>query len=145
MTDPDKALNCAVPPKTILVVEDEDVVIGTLTILLEDEGYQVVVARDGTKGRAAYAKIRPDIVITDIIMPNETGISLIASVNRMDPAAKVVAISGSGCFGDMNFLETAKALGANAAIAKPFDPEELLGVVRSLLAPQTIVAAAAAT
>ncbi|MGH7123979.1 MAG: response regulator [Stellaceae bacterium] len=118
---------------TILVVDDDDAVIGTLNFLLEDEGYRIVVARNGTEGRAAYAEIRPDLVITDIIMPNETGIALTASIRRADPAAKIIAMSGSGRIGNSNFLEMAKELGANATIAKPFDPEELLGAVRALL------------
>lgn len=131
-------------PPTILIVEDDEVVIGTLNLLLEDEGYRLVVARNGADGRAAYAQSKPDLVITDIIMPNETGIALTASIRRADPAAKIIAMSGSGCIGGNNFLEMAKELGANAAIAKPFDPEELLGVVRSLLSPAIAAVAPAA-
>jgi len=137
------SVQMAAPP-TILVVEDDEVVIGTLNLLLEDEGYRLVVARNGTDGRAAYAQSRPDLVITDIIMPNETGIALTASIRRADPAARIIAMSGSGCIGNNNFLEMAKELGANAAIAKPFDPEELLGVVRSLLSPPIAAVALAA-
>ncbi len=134
----------AISRPTILVVEDDDMVIGTLNVLLADDGYGVIAARNGTEGRAAYAENRPDLVITDIIMPNETGISLTASIRRTDPSAKIIAISGSGTIGNTNFLEMAKELGANAAIAKPFDPEELLSVVRSLLSSPTATAAAPA-
>jgi len=146
MSDPNSEQTAATTVlPTILVVDDDEVVSLTLNLLLEDEGYRVVVARDGTQGRAAYDELRPDLVITDIIMPNGTGMSLTAGIRHAYPAAKIIAISGSGRIGDTDFLEMAKELGANAAIAKPFDPEELLGVVRSLLlSPIAAVAAVAA-
>ncbi len=129
-------------PPTILVVDDDDMVVGTLTLLLEDEGYRVAVATDGVQGRAAYAEIGPDLVITDMIMPRESGMALCAGIRQADPSAKIIAISGSGHIRHVDFLEMAQTLGADTVIAKPFDPEEVLGAVRSLLAPLSRAAAA---
>jgi DNA-binding NtrC family response regulator len=127
---------------TVLVIDDDDGVVATLEWLLESEGSQIAVARDGTEGIAAYGKTLPDLVITDIIMPNETGIAVITSIKRINPAAKIIAISGGGRIGNMNFLEVAKEIGASTIVAKPFDAEELLGAVRSMLPTAAAVAAA---
>ena len=128
---------------TVLVIDDDEGVVATLEWLLESEGYQVAIARDGTEGLVAYGKTVPDLVITDIIMPNETGIAVITSIKRINPAAKIIAISGGGRIGNMNFLEVAKEIGASTIITKPFDADELLGAVRSLL-PTAVAAIAAA-
>jgi len=126
----------------VLVIDDDDGVVATLEWLLENEGYQIAVARDGTEGIAAYGKALPDLVITDIIMPSETGIAVITSIKRINPAAKIIAISGGGRIGNMNFLDVAKEIGASTIVAKPFDAEELLGAVRSMLPTAAAVAAA---
>jgi CheY-like chemotaxis protein len=118
---------------TVLVIDDDDGVRAALDSLLQSEGYQVAVAKDGSEGLAAYASILPDLVITDIIMPKETGIAVIMGVKRINPAAKIIAISGGGRMGNMNFLEVAKEIGASTTVSKPFNAKELLGAVRSLL------------
>lgn len=131
------------PRPTILVIDDDAGVVTTLTWLLESEGYRVAIARDGSEGLAAYAKVAPDLVITDIIMPGETGISVITGIKRINPAAKIIAISGGGRIGNMNFLELAKEIGASTILGKPFGPEELFGAVRLLLPPPATGADAA--
>ena len=128
----------------VLVIDDDDGVVATLEWLLQSEGYQVAGARDGTEGIAAYGKGLPDLVITDIIMPSETGIAVITGIKRINPAAKIIAISGGGRIGNMNFLEVAKEIGASTIVTKPFDAEELLGAVRSLLPTAAAAAVAAA-
>jgi len=129
---------------TILVIDDDPAVQQTLELLLEDEGYQVVVACDGRKGIAAYAAVMPDLVITDIIMPETTGITVITGIKRINPDAQIIAISAAGYIGNTNFLELAKELGAATTITKPFDPEELFGAIRALLASELAVTASKA-
>ena len=137
-------VTATVPRPTILIIDDDHGVIATLEWLLESEGYRVTIARDGGQGLAAYAKTLPELVITDIIMPNETGIAVITGIKRINPAAKIIAISGGGRIGNMNFLEVAKEIGASTIVSKPFDAEEMLGAVRSLLPPPAAAAVAAA-
>ena len=125
---------------TILVIDDDEGVSAALDALLQSEGYQVAIAKDGREGLAAYASILPDLVITDMVMPKVTGIAVITGIMRITPAAKIIAMSGGGRMGNMNFLEVAKEIGASATISKPFNAEKLLGAVRSLLPTPVAVA-----
>jgi CheY-like chemotaxis protein len=118
----------------ILVIDDDAIVRQTLTTVLEDGGYEVFMADDGLRGMTAFRSGRPDLVITDIIMPEQEGLQTITEIRRERPDAKIIAISGGGRIANTDFLKMAKALGAMAAIPKPFDPDELVSVVRACLA-----------
>lgn len=127
---------CYGPPadqSTILVIDDDADVRGALAALLEVEGYRVLGAPDGEAGLVAYREAMPDVVITDIVMPRKTGLEVIAGIKLVDPAAGIIAISGGSRNGNKCSLEDATKLGASAALAKPFHPDELLGAVRALL------------
>jgi DNA-binding NtrC family response regulator len=80
-----------------------------------------------------FRNTEPDLVITDIIMPEQEGIQTIEEVLKAKPDAKIIATSGGGRIGNTDFLEIAKARGAMAVIPKPFDMEELLALVRDCL------------
>ena len=101
--------------------------------LLEDGGYKVLSAEDGLRGMAMFRSERPDLVITDIIMPEQEGIQTIAEMRKAKPDAKIIVISGSGRIGNIDFLRIAQHLGASDAIAKPFDRDDLLKRVRHCL------------
>ena len=113
----------------ILVIDDDIIVRKTLIQILEDRGYQVVSAEDGKRGVAAFRSERPDLVITDIIMPEQEGIQTITEIRGMTPEAKIIAISGGGRIGNTDFLKIARHLGAADIISKPFDPDDLLSRV----------------
>src|SRR5690348_15772000 len=81
---------------TVLVIDDEAVVRQSLETLLETYGFQVALARDGAQGLAAFRRIAPDLVLTDIVMPNQDGIETILTMRRERPAAKIIAMSGRG-------------------------------------------------
>jgi DNA-binding NtrC family response regulator len=110
----------------ILVIDDDVIVRETIVQILEDGGYQVLSAEDGKRGMAAFRSERPDLVITDIIMPEQEGIQTITEIRAVKPDAKIIAISGGGRIGNTDFLKIARHLGAFDAIAKPFDPDDLL-------------------
>src|SRR5260370_41987018 len=118
---------------TVLVVEDDIVVRQTCTMLLEDEGFDVVTAIDGIDGLRKFHKLTPDVVLTDIIMPEKEGISLITDLRRGSKDVKIIAMSGGGRVGNMDFVTLATALGANAGLHKPFDDLELIETIRALL------------
>jgi DNA-binding NtrC family response regulator len=82
---------------------------------------------------ALFRNERPGLVITDIIMPDQEGIQTIAEMRKERPDAKIIAISGGGRVGNIDFLKIAQHIGAVDAIAKPFDPDDLLRRVRSCL------------
>jgi CheY-like chemotaxis protein len=120
--------------KKILVIDDDAVVRDTIVQILEGEGYSVVSAEDGMRGVALFRSEHPDLVITDIIMPEREGIQTITEIRGLVPAAKVIAISGGGRIGNADFLQIARLLGAVDVISKPFDPDDFLSRVAYCLA-----------
>jgi CheY-like chemotaxis protein len=117
----------------ILVIEDNAIVRNTVSRILQSAGYEVVTANDGVQGFAAFRKEEPDLVISDIIMPEQEGIGTIRQILAEKPSAKIIAISGGGRIGNTDFLQIARKMGAVDALAKPFDPEDLLGRITSCL------------
>jgi DNA-binding response OmpR family regulator len=103
---------------TVLVVEDDIVVRQTCTMLLEDEGFDVVTAIDGIDGLRKFHKLTPDVVLTDIIMPEKEGISLITDLRRGSKDVKIIAMSGGGRVGNMDFVTLATALGRKRRAAQ---------------------------
>jgi two-component system chemotaxis response regulator CheY len=118
---------------TVLVIDDEPAVRQSLEVLLGAYGFQVALARNGAQGLAAFRRIQPDLVLTDIIMPIQDGIETILILRRERPDARIIAISGGGPVGESDYVTMATKLGADAAIAKPFESGELMDTVRSLL------------
>jgi DNA-binding NtrC family response regulator len=117
----------------ILVIDDDVIVRETIIQILEDRGYEVISAEDGKRGVASFISEKPDLVITDIIMPEKEGIQTITEIRRERPDAKVIAISGGGRIGNTDFLKIAQKLGASDVIAKPFDPDDFLNRVSRCL------------
>jgi DNA-binding NtrC family response regulator len=121
--------------KTILIVDDEAFMLDFVRRILETGGYRVLTAATADTGLAAYRAERPDLVVTDLIMPDKDGLELIQELRRVDPDARIVAISGGGRSHYINALEAAKAFGACEALRKPFLPSVLLDAVGRALAP----------
>jgi DNA-binding response OmpR family regulator len=119
----------------ILVIDDDILVRRTIARILEQGGYEVVLAEDGDKGVAKFRSERPDLVITDLIMPEKEGIETIIEMRREDPNARIIAVSGGGRVASMDFLVVASKLGAGAVLRKPFGPAELLDCVTRALEP----------
>ncbi len=120
-------------PATVLVVDDDDMVREALAILLSEHGIDVLTAVNGADGLQQFKQHKPDLVLTDIIMPKKEGISLIADLRREYPDAKIVAMSGGGRMGNSDYVTIATVLGANVGLRKPFDDLELIDTIRMLL------------
>ncbi len=119
---------------SILVIDDEADIRDLCRRILSQAGYQVIEAPDGNVGMRLYRENRPDLIITDIIMPEKEGIETIMELRREFPAVRIVAISGGGqATTGATCLHLAKSLGAVKALAKPFTKSELLDVVREAL------------
>jgi CheY-like chemotaxis protein len=116
--------------RRILVIDDEDAVRGLLRKILEGAGYQVREAADGRKGVQSLAEISADLVITDLVMPEQEGLETLQIIRREHPHVKMIAISGA--FGGQ-FLVTAEHLGAQGILRKPVEPQQLLQMVRQVL------------
>lgn len=117
----------------ILVVDDDPLVRSSLQDFLSDAGYSVATASDGVEAAQRFKEAKPDLVVTDIIMPEKDGIETILDLRRRSPALRIIAISGGGRSRSTDFLTMAEKLGADATLAKPFDQGELIALVKRLL------------
>jgi DNA-binding response OmpR family regulator len=110
----------------VLVIDDDHLVRYTLQRILRSKGYDVVTASDGARGMAVFRNESPDVVITDIIMPEQEGIETIAQIRNERSEVKIIAISGGARIRNVDFFEMARSQGADEVISKPFNAEELL-------------------
>ncbi len=117
-------------PKKILILEDEDIMLGLLQRQLQAAGYEVHIAEEGERGLAMMREIKPDLVLLDIIMPKKDGFEVLEE-KRKDEAIKdipVVIISNSG---QPVELTRAQEMGVQDWLIKTeFDPQEVLTKVR---------------
>jgi DNA-binding response OmpR family regulator len=122
------------PSSNILVVDDEPSVCQLLQKTLELVGYHVVCA---TGGRTASRLMRQqpfDLVITDVLMPDQDGLELIRELRHNNPSVRIVAMSGGGLIKPQVYLESAKGLGAGVLLQKPFNRDQLLAAINRVLA-----------
>lgn len=117
----------------ILVIDDEAPVRDVIRQTLQREGYEVTEAADGKQGVASLREHPVDLVITDILMPDQEGIETIRILRKSFPQTKIIAISGGGKTGKLEVLPVAQTFGAHCTLAKPFERKELLETVRSLV------------
>src|SRR5262249_16462507 len=108
-------------PKSILVIDDDVSVRLVLRRMLEQEGYEVICAEDGRQALDLLKQRRPDLVITDIVMPNCEGIETILEMRAAGLTLPIIAMSGGGRIGNADFLQMARRLGASATLTKPFE------------------------
>jgi CheY-like chemotaxis protein len=120
--------------KNILVIEDNENMLRMMNDLLSRSGYNVLTAVDGVAGIKAYRREKPDLVITDIIMPDKEGLEVIMELTNEKPRPKLIAMSGGGMLDARTYLNLAEKLGADATLEKPFRPADLLSLVEKFLA-----------
>lgn len=116
----------------VLIVDDDAELRELLARAFERAGFVAETAGDGREGLAAALSRSPDVVITDLVMPGQDGLDLIAELLLRDPMAKIIAISGGGSPNGCH-LTAARALGAQATLRKPFMPGEVVVAARRLL------------
>lgn len=117
----------------ILVIDDDPMVRDTLRLILTAAGHQFALAFDGKAGLKAFGQLNPDLVITDILMPEKEGIETIGELRQMAAQVPIIAVSGGGRVGNMDFLAAAQHFGADRSFSKPFEPEHILDAVSELL------------
>lgn len=116
----------------VLVVDDNETFLGMLSIFLVKNGYEVFKSNDGKDALIQYEFHLPDIVITDIIMPENDGIQLLTNLHNINPNVKVITMSGGNRGHADTYLQMAENLGANCVLNKPFELPELLKVMKEL-------------
>ncbi len=117
----------------LLIDDDLDFLMAT-SKLLRHAGYDVRAAGSGREGLKLFAQRPSDIVITDILMPDIEGMATILELRRRTPRPRILAISGGGYYARMQYLDWAKAMGADGALAKPFRISQLLDAMREIAA-----------
>ena len=115
--------------KRILIIDDDLNMRETIKEILLGENYEIYIASNGKEGIKQQTNIVFDLVITDIIMPDMDGIEVILNLKKHSPNTKIIAISGGGYYFADDYLETARALGADKIIEKPFDNTNLVNTV----------------
>jgi DNA-binding NtrC family response regulator len=120
----------AVPTK-VLVVDDESAITTTLSLILTNAGFQVSTANDGLSGLDAFRREKPDLLLTDVVMQEMTGIELAIQAKAMIPSCRVLLFSGQARTHDQ--LAEARSQGYNFdLLEKPVHPEQLLRHIHSL-------------
>ena len=117
----------------ILVMDDDEGVRRGIGKVLVRAGHEVIEAPDGRVALALLKDEPPDLVICDLFMPEMDGVEVLRELRRDYPDLPVVAISGGAYQGKVQLLDVAKGLGAVAVLKKPFQLQQLLGVVNDLV------------
>lgn len=117
----------------ILLVEDDNLVRDMLTQVLQRAEHQVICAGNGEEATDYLRKEKPDIMVTDIIMPKKSGITLISEVKNRHPDLEIIAISGGGRLDPTGYLDLSESLGASVSFEKPIDNTALLMAIDLLL------------
>ena len=117
----------------VLLIDDEEQVRKLIREVLEEAGHEVAEARNGREGTKLYEANPADLVITDLVMPEQEGLETITGLRRRFPAVKIIAISGAQQKLGLDLLYVAEKLGAIRTMEKPFDVRKLLALVEELL------------
>jgi CheY-like chemotaxis protein len=117
------------PPVSVLVVDDDPDLLQSLRVLLESYDYRVTMAGNAAAAIAAVTDQPPDVVLTDIYMPDADGFELINALRQRAAAVPIIAMSGGGRVGNYDNLAIATHLGAAAVIDKPFSNASLIETI----------------
>lgn len=117
----------------VLVADDEPNIVVSLEFMLRREGYEVLVARDGTATLAAIREQRPQLVLLDAMMPGMSGFDICEAV-RADPELRSTRILMLTAKGRETDMARGLGAGADAYVTKPFSTRELMQKVRDMLA-----------
>jgi two-component system, OmpR family, alkaline phosphatase synthesis response regulator PhoP len=120
------------PPKKILIADDNANIRDALTYLLEDEGYELLLAKDGAETLRRVREKRPDILFLDIMMPEINGFDVCRTIKN-DPDLRATYVIMLTAKGQLAEQERGKEVGADEYIVKPFSPMELLTKVKNIL------------
>jgi YesN/AraC family two-component response regulator len=117
----------------VLIIDDEAPIRSMLKLMLERDGYEVAEAPDGMEAIRIYRQNPADLIITDLIMPNQDGIGMIIALKKEFPDVKIIAMSGGGLNKPEGYLKGAKKLGAACTLTKPIDRDEMLRAIKDVL------------
>ena len=117
----------------VLIVEDDRELREMIGISLTRRKLTVIEAANGKEAIMHFKPSITDLVVTDLIMPEEDGLKVIMKLREIKPSIKIIAISGGGKAGPGSYLNLARALGADAIYSKPFSVNDLIAKIEDLL------------
>jgi two-component system, OmpR family, alkaline phosphatase synthesis response regulator PhoP len=119
-------------PKTILVLEDDGTMQRFIEQTLESEGFRVELAKDGLEGLVKIDRIKPDLIIADIMMPRLDGLTFARAVkaHEQTKAIPIIFLTGRG---DSRSMIEGINVGARYYLTKPFDPDDLVAKIKKAL------------
>lgn len=117
----------------ILVIDDDSLAREAMAISLQDDGHTVFMAKDGAVGVKMADEQNFDVVVTDVVMPNKEGLGTLMDIKQNHQYTKVIVVSGGGRSSPALYLDTAKVMGADGILAKPFSSSELQECVAQAL------------
>ncbi len=120
--------------KTILIVDNDETIVAFLRLLFEEKGFAVHTAHDGTEGLALARRVKPAVIVSDMMMGRMHGFELLREI-RADPELARTVVIGMSAKSYKPDIERAKELGATEYLVKPFRTEELLALVERHLPP----------
>ena len=118
--------------KLILLIEDEVNIAEAIRFILSRDGWQIEVLADGAAAKAAVVRLRPDMLILDLMLPGKTGLQILTDL-RTNPAFANLPVLMLTAKGQGRDREAAERAGVSAFMTKPFDNNEIRAVVRTLL------------
>jgi DNA-binding NtrC family response regulator len=121
----------------VLAIDDEPAMIEWLKILLEHEGYEVRTAMIGTRGEEIFKTWKPDVVVTDMMLPDADGLELLSKFKQIHADTEVIVITGHGSV--PKAVEAMKA-GAHSFVEKPIEPDPLLAMLERAMSVETWLA-----
>jgi CheY-like chemotaxis protein len=117
----------------VLIVDDERIIADTLAIILSRSGFSTMTAYDGPEGLEIARSVRPDLVISDVVMPGMTGVELAVTIAQTIPTCRILLFSGQAATVDL--LEKAREAGHSfTTLTKPIHPTDMLKRVSECLA-----------
>jgi DNA-binding response OmpR family regulator len=119
---------------SILLIDDDDDFRHLIASVLSAAGHQVRQANNGVDGVRLYREAPPELVLTDIVMPDQEGLSTIMEIRRINPGARVIAMSGGLAYDPSLYLKLASRFGADRVLPKPFHLVDLQDTVAAVLA-----------
>jgi len=121
-----------VPDSTVLVVDDDPVILKLLEVNFEMEGFNVLVAHDGEEGIEVARDNQPDLVVSDIMMPKKSGLELVVAL-KSDASTTDIPIILLSAKAQNADVRTGLEAGADDYVTKPFEPLDLVDRVNRLL------------
>ncbi len=118
---------------TILVAEDDVIMLKTIEFRLKKDGHNIIISQDGREALKKIEELSPDLIITDIMMPFSSGLEIIEAVRKKE--GKKIPVIVLSAMGQENVVLEAFQLGADDYITKPFSPNELSVRVKRFMLP----------